>query len=101
MLNDAIERFRVVRNGATVHIEAAVRQWDAKFPRLVFTHHSGSEAVAECVRVRVDDVLGDLMETVRRQAYNAGYAEGRAKRKKLNCFSVCVRVHDCVGWREE
>jgi len=98
---DAVERFRVVRDGAKVQIEAAVRLWDAKFPVLVFTREYNDEATAECVRRVLDDGQRDLMETVRRQAYNAGYADGRAKRKKLNCFSVCVRVHDCVGWREE
>lgn len=99
-MNDAVERFRVVRDGANVQITAAVRPHDAKFTVLLFERPYNGEATAECVRKVLDDGLHDLMETVRRQAYNAGYADGRAKRKKMNCFSVCARVQEVVGWRE-
>jgi len=99
-MTDAVERFRVTRDGATVRIETAVRPWDEKFQVLAFTHQCNNEATAECIRYKVDELLGALMETVRRQAYNQGHDDGRAKRKKMNAFSVCARVQEDSCWRE-
>ena len=99
-MDDAVERFRVVRDGAAVQILVSVRPWEAKFLRLPFSHQCGNDVVADCVRERVNGLLDSMMKRAREDAYNQGYRDGRAKVGKLNTFSRAAGVVDTIGWRE-
>lgn len=57
----------------------------------------GSTIAAEFVGAGLNERLQNLMEGIRRNAYERGYSDAKSKRKKAGCFpTMCRRT-----WFEE
>ena len=79
-----------------VHVDSGL---DTDNPRYIFSAEAASQETAELVKRQLQKHLGELVEAIREQAYDQGWADKREKKRaKRTEFEDGLVMYYMCGW---
>ena len=91
--------FQFTREKAVLWCRVMPKFWQMKQAKMWFKKVCETEDDAAMIEHCMDEALAEFVRTIRAKAYQGGWADAKAKRKKISEFSACADTDDdYIGW---
>jgi hypothetical protein len=86
------------KNVVTISVDTGKGKYSIYNFRTAIGSGENDDALAELLAEHIDDQIQKTCIAIRRQAYEQGWAEAKAKRTKTKIFSCQLRITSQAGW---